>query len=165
MKIAINAGTLYPARRAWIYGSEVEAFLLAEELGKLGHTIYFYGAPGSEKSPYFNKFRYLPGGHGLIDISKEHFIVEYYADELLDVDVIIDMSPQLYTAEWAFFNNVPFIAVRNGMDITLPRLFRYRNLVVLSNVVVDHNKIPYTSVKIIPYGIDEDFYKIGRAHV
>ncbi|MEM0099283.1 MAG: glycosyltransferase [Thermoplasmata archaeon] len=161
LTISVISSSQFPARRATNYGSEVENFLLAEELGKLGNNIYFYGASGSERSEYFKKFRYLHSTPGRISIEDEYNVVKYYADELAESDIIIDMSAMLLGAEWAYFwGNKPFITVRNGTDLSAPRLFRYRNMVVLSPLV--QKLYPNLSLKVIPYGIDQDFYTLNE---
>lgn len=156
LKIAVVSSTLWPARRAYVYGSEVEAFLLAEQLGMMGHEIRFYGASGSEKSRYFRSFHYLPHTQTL-SYEIENYVVDHFSHELMDADVIIDMSAIMAVSEWAhFFGRIPYIATRNGTDLTHPRITGTRNLVVLSQKVLDVN--PGVQAKIIPYGIDQDMY-------
>jgi glycosyltransferase involved in cell wall biosynthesis len=160
-KICVVSSSIYMSRRATIYGSEVETFLLAEQLGKMGNDVYFYGASGSERSPYFKKFRYIHSQQSTISYDDEYSVIQYYSDELADCDVIVDASSLLQVAEWAYWwGNKPFIAVRNGTDINAPRLFKYRNIVVLSSLVQSLN--PGTRLKIIPYGVDEDFYTLNE---
>ena len=154
MKIAVISSTIYPARRVWIYGSEVESFLLAEQLGKMDVDVLFYCAGGSEKSKYFNKFRYLPSSTNQIGADYELYVVNKYHDELKECDFIIDMSALLLASEYANNNNIPFYAFRNGNGLTYP-LCR-KNIVVLSKLVQElHPDVPST---VIPYGIDQDFY-------
>ncbi|MEM3265328.1 MAG: glycosyltransferase [Thermoplasmata archaeon] len=161
LTISVVSSTTYPSRRATIYGSEVENFLLAEELGKMGNNVYFYGASGSEKSNYFKKFRYLHSMTSSVSFDDEYHVVQYYSDELAESDIIIDLSALLLAAEWAYFwGNKPFITVRNGTDLNAPRLFRYRNTVVLSSLV--QKLYPNIPLKIIPYGIDEEFYSLNE---
>lgn len=157
MKIAVISSTIYPSRRTWIYGSEVQAFLLADELGKLGEEVYLYGCSGSEKSRNFT-LRYLPKAeNGELRFDLEGYVLDRYESELSGMDVIIDMSPTMLISEWAhWFSHVPYMAFRNGYGLDSPRFRKHRNFVVLSEKVQKmHRSIP---TAMIPYGIDQELY-------
>ena len=161
MRISVISSSMWEARRASIYGSEVENFLLAEQLGILGNDVSFFAASGSEKSEYF-KLYYIPKQYGVVSYQNEAYPIDKYPEVLKKSDVIIDASGTNLVAEWAYLRDKPFIVYRNGMGVDGPRIFRYHNTVVLSDIVKQVARFP---VKVIPYGIDEDFYDPAKATI
>ena len=153
MKVSVISSSMWEARRASIYGSETQNFLLAEELGKNGYDVHLFAASGSEKSPYF-KLHYIPKKYGSLYFELESYPIKYYSDILKDSDIIIDASATNLVAEWAYLRDKKFIIYRNGTGVTA-RIFKYHNTVVLSNRA--KSMIPYPT-EVIPYGIDENFY-------
>lgn len=163
MKIAVVSSTIYPSRRSWIYGSESQPWLLAETLGKMGHEIYFYGASGSEKSPFFKKFRYIHSHLGQVVYENDAMVWDYYSDEINDTDIVLDFSATGIISERVWLNgHKKFIHSRNGTDFSAPRLdLGNRNMVVLSKLAQGLAREQGINTEVIPYGIDQDFYALN----
>jgi len=129
----------------------------------MGHEVYFYGASGSEKSQYFKKFRYIHSSLGYLNYDNDAMVIDYYADELNDTDIVLDFSATGVVSEHvAIFGHGKWMHSRNGTDFSAPRLAKYRNMVVLSPLAQALATEKGINTEVIPYGIDQDFYALNE---
>ena len=132
VRIAIISSTVYPASNKQ-YGSEWLNSVLASYLAKLGHDVTLYAPPGSVVR-YGAKLRYIPLSLTQVSIPLEARIYEMYKDELLEYDMIIDMSATCRISEKFFLwhrEEMPFtVFFRNGFgNLDFPRSPASRELV------------------------------------
>jgi len=116
-------------------GGEIFFWSLFRGFHELGHHGTLYGAPGSiHPAPGCDKchLRYIPGGRGAIG-PEEHLAAEWYWDEVIAHDFVIDCQHQHVFAELAGFYypdlQKKFVVVPNGVSTEAPKCGMY-NVVV-----------------------------------
>lgn len=127
MKIAILSTLTYSCPPI-SYGGEIFWYDLCCSFLELGHEVTLYAASGSQVPPG-GKLRYLPCTYGTFDVGAESRAVEWYIDEILSHDFILECSHARYVAEEIFCFH--------------PEL-RYKVFNVLNGVAVP--RIPYNIV-------------------
>lgn len=189
MKIAVLCMTTYrcPPRG---YGGEVFIWHLAKGLCELGHDVTLYAAGGS-RPPHANcrcTVRYLPGCYGSIDLLREWTVVDWYYDEIVGHDRVIDAMhnhPVAEVAGWYYPQHSARIAVvLNGVTSNTPRCGPYnvvvgsekwRQLLIAGRTqfyATDYEPIygaslphpvpPQSISKVIPWGTDTSYYTPGN---
>jgi glycosyltransferase involved in cell wall biosynthesis len=101
LKIAVISSQTYSCPPV-AYGGEAYYYDLACAFSVLGHDVTLYAATGS-KPPPGGRLRYLPNTYGNIDSDAEYKVVEWYLEEVLDHDLILDCSHAHYLAEHIFY--------------------------------------------------------------
>lgn len=122
------------------YGGETYLHNLARGLCELGQEVTLYAAPGS-KPPHANcprcSLKYTPGTYGASDQSRNWMIVDWYFQEILAHDFIIDADHMHCVAEeigWYYpQDQFRTLVVLNGVTSNHPRCGLY-------NVVVGSQK-------------------------
>lgn len=103
MKVAVVSSAIWPAR-AGSYGSEAQLGLLARALQKRGHEVSFLAGVGSDRTGVA-KFRVVPitygSGNGILRAEGNQY--EWYREELLEQDFIIDSSGTHRVTESIYF--------------------------------------------------------------
>ena len=134
MRIAIISTTTY-ATPPTAYGGEAFFYHLSKGLCELEAEVTLYGAPGS-KLPHPNcrcRLRLLLGTYGEIDPSREYLALQWYKDEILKHDIIIDCSHNHFIAEevgWYYQKDQErVITVLNGVTSNTPRCGPYNTIV------------------------------------
>jgi glycosyltransferase involved in cell wall biosynthesis len=171
VKVAVVAGAIHPADPGK-YGSEHQAAVLARGFERAGHEVTFIAAAGSVRVG-----RYLPVpcmfGHTFPNEETNQY--EWYRDELLRQDLVIDWSgTHRVTENLHFWDRGTFGGVllwsHQGNVFTSPRapaLQRYHGTVV-SQAQKDHALAHPMSnaglpaperVHVLPYGIDTETYR------
>jgi len=167
VKVGIISGTCYPCNPN-TYGSEIEACLLADELGK-EHEVTLFAATKSIKGNYDLKL--LPCVWGKLSYGIEKLVLQY-DDILKDMDYVIDMSPLCMYTEHVYFwhrerlKKQVLVYVRNGTSLDNPRqpIPLHINGVVLSKSAkqaIINQGVPLNPdlLHVIPYGIQTEWYK------
>ncbi len=165
------------------YGGEFYFWLIAKGLAEMGHEVWLYATPGS-KIPPNGKLRLIRATYGSIDLSAESEVWDYYKDEILEHDFIIDCSHNHIVAEKIRFfypeHMNKIVNVLNGIVSNIPRPEPY-NLIVGSKSWYEclvkgwsqykgtiweklygdriHPVKPEAIVGIIPWATDIEMYK------
>src|SRR5208282_2376572 len=141
MKVTVVAGAFHRANQG-VYGSESQAAVLAKGFLKAGHDVTFIAAAGSDP---VGKFRTVPCMYAQLYPNEEKFGYEWYKDELVGQDLIIDWSgthrvtENMYFWERARFKGV-LVWSHQGNVFSSPRgppLYTYHGTVV-SQAQKDH---------------------------
>ena len=136
MRVAVISSSLVRCP-PWGYGSETETYLVAKGLALRGHEVYLYAPPRrlSDYEPYGIRIRPIPCSYGLISYDAEAKTAEWYRDELLKADVILDASATCIVHELLHWKlpHRPHVCWRNGLEFYHPRVGRH-NVVVLSEL-------------------------------
>lgn len=110
------------------YGGEVFYWHLARGLCELGHEVTLYGAPGSRPPHPWGcrcRLRYIPGTYGNIDVAREFLALDWYGEEILGHDYVIDCAHNHPIAEHVGWfrrkDQVRVATVLNGVTCTTPR--------------------------------------------
>ena len=92
-----------------------------------------YGAPGSLPPRPKGKLRYIPGTYGTINLAREHQAIDWFWDEIIAHDFILDCSHNHLVAEeaaWYYRDLTAKIAVvLNGATTHTPRCGPYNAIV------------------------------------
>jgi len=170
MKVAIVAGAIHRAKSG-VYGSEAQAAVLARGFVKAGHDVTFLAAAGSDE---VGKFRPVPCMYGSLFPNEETKQYEWYKDELVDQDFVVDWSgthrvtENLYFWERDRFKGV-LVWSHQGNVFTSPRppAIGYFQGTVVSQAQKVHaykhwanNTVPPhpSRIHVIPYGIETDVF-------
>lgn len=134
MKIAVVSTNTWPTPPV-AYGGEVFVYNLSQGLCELGHQVTLYGAPGS-KLPHEKcrcRLKYYLGGYGDIQLHREWTIADWYYDEIMAHDLILDFAHSHPIAEEAgWYHRADSIRVRvvlNGVTSVTPRCGPYNVIV------------------------------------
>jgi glycosyltransferase involved in cell wall biosynthesis len=137
MRIAVLSTTTY-STMPLAYGGEASFGNLAKGLCEAGHDVVLYGAPGSQP-PHENcrcTLRYIPGTYSEGTFQREWLLAEWFYDEVMASDYVLDCSLNHPVAEWAGWYNPEhqkkIAVVLNGTTSHVPRCGLY-NTVVGSN--------------------------------
>ncbi len=172
MKVTVVAGAFHRANQG-VYGSESQASVLARGFLKAGHDVTFIAAAGSDP---VGKFRTVPCMYAQLYPNEEKFAYEWYKDELVEQDLIIDWSgthrvtENMYFWERSRFKGV-LIWSHQGNVFSSPRgppLYTYHGTVVsqaqkdhaLANPFFSNQKTAGDRVHVLPYGMDTESYQL-----
>lgn len=101
MKISIISTTTFPTPPVG-YGGEVVIYDLAHGLHELGHEIILYAAK-NDNINYPFKINKLRNTYAIADWNAEKEALYFYEEDLLNSDVILDMSHGKTTAQELFY--------------------------------------------------------------
>lgn len=180
MKIALVSTSTYPAPpRA--YGGEVQVWLLARELGEMGHEVELF-APGGSKVPPSGRLHYTRGSYGHSNAAFECDAWDLYREVIESCDVVSDWSHSGMVMEQLWMEDPlkPAIHTYNGVTWNHPRMHRH-NAVVPSESVreaalagrgawegVEGVKVSEDypgqlfGCKVVHWGVDTGFYTPDR---
>lgn len=134
MRVAVLSTTTYSSP-ALSYGGETAFYHLARGLCELGATTTLYGAPGSQP-PHENcrcRLRYILGTYAEISFEREWLLAEWFYDEIMANDFVLDCSLNHPVAEWAGWYNPEhqkkIAVVLNGTTSHTPRCGMYNTVV------------------------------------
>lgn len=118
------------------YGGEVFFWQLARGFHELGHHVTLYGAPGSlppDPDCRQCRLRYIPGTYGELDQDREWAVVDWYYDEIMAHDFILDCAHGHPVAEvngWYHRERqLKTLVVLNGPTSNTPRCGPYNVIV------------------------------------
>jgi len=138
-----------PPKRLWLSG-EIFFWDLCQGFSELGHEVHLF-APGGSKVPPRGKLHYIPGSYGEINRDAEAKPVEWYGNELLSSDFILDCSHLRQVSEEIYFfypqMRNKLLNVLNG--ISVPRV--PYNIVLLCKRAYDLMYAGYTQFKGTPW--------------
>ena len=100
MRVAIIASLTYPTPPP-SYGGEIFWSDLSCAFSQLGHDVTLYAATGS-KAPPHGKLRYVPCTYGNMASNTEWLVVDWYMDEILKHDIILECMHSRPVAEEIF---------------------------------------------------------------
>ena len=117
-------------------GGEASFYHLAKGICELGHDVSLYGAPGS-LPPHENcrcRLRYIPGTYSEMSYDREWLLAEWFYQEILANDYVLDCSLNHPVAEWAGWYGPPehqqkIAVVLNGVTSHVPRCGLYNTVV------------------------------------
>jgi glycosyltransferase involved in cell wall biosynthesis len=172
MKVTVIAGAIHKALQG-VYGSESQSATLAHGFERAGHDVTFIAAAGSEP---VGKFRSIPCMYGTLTPNEEVYAYEWYRDELLEQDLIIDWSATHRVTESIYFwdrENFHGVLIwsHQGNVLNSPRppaLHQYHGTVV-SQAQKDHGLANWDRpmgwmdpkrLHVVPYGIDTTLYRV-----
>jgi len=168
LRISVISSSVHPANPDY-YGSEVQSYFLAKSLAELGHEVLFYAPPKSLREGV--RLRAIPPSYSLVSLECELKAYLWYRDELLDSDLIIDMSATCITCEQLYYWHREWLRshlclwTRNGTGFYEPRDPVNKRLhgVCLSEtakrIAVQRWGIPADRIHVIPYGTDLKLYR------
>ena len=171
MKVAVVAGAIHKATSG-VYGSESQSATLARGFVRAGHDVTFIAAAGSD--PVGN-FCPIPCMYGNMNPNEEVRGYEWYRDELVRQDLIIDASATHRVSENLYFwDREAFKGVllwsHQGNIFTSPRppvIHTYHGT-VFSEAQKEHalahwffplRRMHPSRLHVIPYGIDTEVYR------
>ena len=124
MKITVVSTTTYPCPPQG-YGGEVFFWLLARTFGEKGHEVDLI-APPLSKTPPNGRLLRIPSSYGNIDFDAEFKAWEWYSDEIVKSDFILDCSHNHLVSEWMWLCNPEehwkLVNVVNGCVTFTPRI-------------------------------------------
>ena len=163
LRIAVVSSSVHQADPSR-YGSEAQNAFLVKALRGFGCEVIFIAPP---KSLYATHL--IPWSRGEVSIADEKLAYDWYREELLNADYIIDWSATCRVAEKFYFwerKRYKGVVVwnRNGVGFDFPRppASSYWHGVCLSNLAREEARkwdIPLEKLHVIHYGIDIDIYK------
>lgn len=116
-------------------GGETSFWHLSRGLCELGAEVTLYGAPGS-LPPHQNcrcRLKYIPGTYTEISFQREWLLPEWYYDEIMANDFVLDCSLNHPVAEWAGWfkpeHQKKTAVVLNGTTSHTPRCGMYNTVV------------------------------------
>ena len=170
MKVAVVAGAIHRAKSG-VYGSEAQAAVLARGFERAGHEVTFVAAAGSDR---VGRFLPVPCMYGAIWPNEEVNQYEWYKDELVTQDLILDWSGTHRVAEnMRFWERERFRGVliwsHQGNVFTSPRppaITDYHGVCVsqaqknhaLGHWIFNVTPPPADRIHVIPYGIETQVF-------
>ena len=114
-------------------------------------------------SLYFTGFKYLYSNTGMVSLENDYLPIKLYGNELLNMDIVLDFSGTGIVTNWLRKHDKKSVYILNGNDVSTGNIGLSTDIIVLSNKIKEILQLlGYKNIRVIPYGIDTDFYKLNN---
>jgi len=125
MKVVVVSTSVYRCPPLGYGGAEAFAWYLVKGLNRKGHEVTLI-APPQSKVPENGKLLHIPCSYGEVDLDAEYKAWEWYKNEFIDADYIVDVSLNHIPSEWMWLeypeHHWKYINVINGTVAFAPRV-------------------------------------------